>query len=140
MILLVYISFAAGTLDQQDLSDILASSVRRNAQDDITGVLLFHDDMFLQVLEGPEAVVHALVERIRADQRNRDVVVLLEEPLAQRLFPDWAMALVNHDRLPPEQQAFCRDLSQAMPALPPGPRQDHLRRLIGRFQEVVKAA
>ena len=47
------------------LAGILSSARRNNPRDGITGALICRDDLFLQLLEGPEAAVEALIAAYR---------------------------------------------------------------------------
>lgn len=78
--------FNAGALD-----DILTVSRRKNAQDEITGTLICRADMYLQLLEGPEAAIQQTFDRIRVDDRHADVNILVWQAVETRLFPQWAM-------------------------------------------------
>jgi Sensors of blue-light using FAD len=78
--------FTAGVLD-----DILTVSRARNARDDITGTLICRGDMYLQLIEGPDAAIQSTYARICADDRHLEVVLLLSRTVDDRLFPGWAM-------------------------------------------------
>ena len=94
---LAYVSRAVERLDQSELEAILRTARAANAQANVTGMLLYRSTAFLQVLEGPEAVVRALYERIRADARHFRVRTLIERPLAERRFPEWSMGFRRID-------------------------------------------
>lgn len=51
----------------------------------------------MQVLEGPDEVVEAVFETIKADPRHKDVIVLSREQISNRQFPAWEMAFQNLD-------------------------------------------
>lgn len=78
--------FTASVLD-----DILTVSRARNARDDITGTLICRGDMYLQLIEGPDAAIAATYERIIADDRHLEIDLLVSRPVSARLFPQWAM-------------------------------------------------
>ena len=78
---------------QAQLQDLLAWSRTFNADHAITGLLLYSDGRFLQLIEGPEQAILALYERIQQDLRHQHVVTLSEGPGAQRWFADWHMAV-----------------------------------------------
>lgn len=107
---LVYMSSANGRATARELDDILAQSRRRNRADAITGLLLYHEGNFMQVLEGPEDPVQACYDRIAADPRHHDVLLLLSEPVAQRCFAGWDMAYMPFDDLPSAQRHNVIDL------------------------------
>jgi hypothetical protein len=88
---LVYASGASGRLEEQELKAILEVSRLNNAQLGVTGMLLYHDDCFIQALEGDRDVVEALYARIEEDQRHERIVVLYRGEARSRTFPDWTM-------------------------------------------------
>lgn len=77
--------------DEAALAGILLDARRCNARDDITGALVCRHDIFVQLLEGPEAAVRATYRRICRDDRHANVVTLASAPIAERMFGDWAM-------------------------------------------------
>lgn len=87
---LVYASQPFG-FDRSVLAGILLDARRCNERDDITGALIARQDLYLQLLEGPEDKVRAAYRRIRQDDRHIDVVPLVERSIDIRLFPGWAM-------------------------------------------------
>jgi hypothetical protein len=89
---IVYTSTATDSLDQAKLKELLKGSVRRNTQAGITGLLLFKDGCFMQVLEGEKTKAKALFAKIRRDPRHHRIIPLIQEPTRQRYFPDSAMA------------------------------------------------
>ncbi|ASD64717.1 BLUF domain-containing protein [Bdellovibrio bacteriovorus] len=94
---LVYFSKAAEDLSYTDIREILEVSRRNNARLGITGLLIFRDGYFVQLLEGDEAPVRNVLTAIRDDDRNYSVKVLIEAIGAERLFPDWSMAFHDGD-------------------------------------------
>jgi hypothetical protein len=87
---LIYTSQPFG-FDDAILNGILASARRNNPRWDITGCLICRYDMYLQLLEGPEAAVAELFARLKVDDRHLQLERLSEVTVATRLFPDWAM-------------------------------------------------
>lgn len=79
--------------DAPTLAGILLDARRCNARDGITGALICRDDLFLQLLEGPEAAVEAAFARIARDDRHVEVRPLTRRmiPGDGRLFGRWAM-------------------------------------------------
>lgn len=87
---LVYASRPFG-FDDAMLAGILLDARRCNARDDITGALICRGDLYLQMLEGPEAAVTECYERIRDDDRHTEAQCLVERTISTRMFPGWAM-------------------------------------------------
>lgn len=92
----LYTSRARGNSDSLLMQvDILATSQRNNARDDLTGALLIHDGRFLQVLEGAAQDLDRLMTRLAGDPRHDEVVVIERKPIPARGFSGWAMASVR---------------------------------------------
>lgn len=87
---LIYSSQPFG-FDEGMLAGILLDARRCNKRDGVTGALVCRRDVYLQLLEGPEAVVQATFARIQGDDRHLDVRVHVTEPVSERLFGDWDM-------------------------------------------------
>jgi Sensors of blue-light using FAD len=95
LISLVYLSEAVGHFSRANLADLLVKSRANNSALGITGMLLYKEGKFLQVLEGKRDDVMALYRKISKDFRHRKVISLSSETIAQRQFPDWTMGF--HD-------------------------------------------
>jgi hypothetical protein len=91
---LIYTSTAAKDLGELDLSRILLEARRNNERAGVTGMLLYHQRSFLQVLEGEATTLDRVFKRIEADDRHARVAVLLRQPVPARQFADWAMGFV----------------------------------------------
>ena len=73
------------------LSGILTTSRVNNVKRNITGALICREDIFLQLLEGPQENVQETYDSIKRDDRHLNVQHLLDHNIDQRLFPAWAM-------------------------------------------------
>ena len=100
MITLVYASAATSAAPRLD--DILSASRRNNAQNCVTGLLLFADGAFIQALEGPEKAVEETFARIQNDRRHKHIMELYCAPLDRRNFPNWSMGAwtIEHAEVP----------------------------------------
>ena len=96
-----YASRVAESLKPEGLSAIMKKSTANNPAIGVTGVLCFSGEVFLQVLEGGRSQVSALYNRIAADPRHHDVVLMSYEEIAERRFAGWAMGQVNMKMLNP---------------------------------------
>lgn len=88
---LIYVSTATGILDEDELKRILESSVRHNSPQQVTGMLLYFDGSFMQVLEGDEAAIDEVMSRISNDRRHHSIFVLVKEPIETRESGSWSM-------------------------------------------------
>lgn len=118
---LIYISSAAGEFGQSELDEILARSRSNNEARGLTGLLLFHDGCFFQVLEGEPAVVEQTFATISRDTRHSGVIVLESRAVSERGFPQWSMGYVGARQLHPTQSQWLVDLSARVAADDPAP-------------------
>ena len=82
--------------DHLVVDDILTKSRAKNPAAGITGNLIYHADLFLQLLEGPHSAVNGLYEKILTDNRHADIVKLRDANFNRRLFASWAMKNEGH--------------------------------------------
>lgn len=89
---LTYHSIATGKITKEDLKSIMTSATKNNKKLGITGCLIYHNNFFLQILEGEKEVVLKLLDTIKLDDRNEQVTLLSTDESKDRLFTEWAMA------------------------------------------------
>ena len=112
MYYLVYSSTAVPGLSEEDLRDILQDSYLRNSNANLTGMLLYCNGKFLQVLEGAKEDVHALYYHINKDLRHKDLTVLLEGTIPERNFKDWSMGFKAIDEATARSISGYEDIDQ----------------------------
>lgn len=95
---ILYVSSATDPDSVPDIQGILAESRRNNARAGITGMLLYCDGNFLQILEGPAAAVETTMQRILRDRRLTSVRVLLRQSVTSRVFAGWSMGFERMER------------------------------------------
>lgn len=100
LIHLIYCSAASRPFSAGDLTELLAGARLHNQRHGITGMLLYADGSFFQVLEGAPADVDQLFDRISRDSRHDHVTLIIREPLALRAFGEWTM---GHADITPEE-------------------------------------
>ncbi len=94
---LTYVSSTVCPFSENELADLLAVSRKNNARLGITGMLLYKDGNFMQVLEGEEEAVRVLYKKIGSDTRHRGEMILHKGSSDGRNFPDWKMGFRNLD-------------------------------------------
>jgi hypothetical protein len=92
---LIYISVASRSFSRKELAELLTKSRGFNSGKEITGLLLYAEGHFMQLLEGRREEIASLMERIKKDLWHRHVDVLEEGPVKHRQFPDWSMAFLD---------------------------------------------
>lgn len=114
-------------MNPTELAELLDQARRHNPQVGVTGLLLYCNGCFMQVLEGPVDAVEALYKRIAKDPRHRSLIQLSMEPISERDFGNWSMAYAMADK------AFFDDLRNARWMLAPGEKQSTGRQLLSAF-------
>jgi hypothetical protein len=97
--ILAYFSSSLTFLKPADLDAILKVSERNNANDDITGILMHHNGLFFQILEGEKKLVQDCYNRICLDTRHRAISLLISEPVKSKDFLGWSMRYVGPDEI-----------------------------------------
>jgi hypothetical protein len=106
MIMLIYVSSAVKLFSETELLDLLDKARSNNGALDITGMLLYRDGNFMQLLEGPEQVVTSLVQKIKRDPRHRGFQTLLQQTKDTREFGDWQMGFRNLNIAPVDEAGY----------------------------------
>ncbi len=91
MLSIVYSSTARTEFGDGDLITLLMNSRANNRRDGLTGLLLYRDGRFLQIIEGEEEAVRRRYTIVAKDPRHRQIRILLEETIDDRRFPRWTM-------------------------------------------------
>ncbi len=93
----LYVATARVPFSREDLATLLERSRMNNERDDITGMMLYRDGLFIQALEGPAVPVRNLLGRIKNDSRISSCDVIDESDGDERIFSEWRMAFRNLD-------------------------------------------
>lgn len=102
---LAYRSRAVRPMTLAALTDLLGQARVINAGCQLTGMLLYRDRTFLQVLEGDADSVRGIYARIRRDPRHARVTTLYVQAIERRDFGDWQMAFHNLEGIDLDQLA-----------------------------------
>jgi len=94
---LIYVSTAAKRMTKDNLQSILMESMRHNSDHNITGILLYDQGSFCQVLEGDKKDVLSLFKKIKKDKRHFNVITISEKDIQYREFSTWSMRFINLD-------------------------------------------
>lgn len=78
-----------------ELDALLLQCRAGNAKLDVTGMLLYRDGAFFQVLEGDRSIVEHLFATIEPDKRHTRVTKIIVEPIPERSFAEWTMGFSN---------------------------------------------
>ena len=92
---LTYISEPFPWINVEDLHNILETARTFNAENQITGCLIYSNKLFMQIIEGDKEIIDELYGRIEKDKRHFNVELMHTATVAKRIFSDWAMAYLN---------------------------------------------
>lgn len=88
---LVYVSNRKPNCTDAEIGKILDSCKKNNPALDITGVLLYSDTKFIQLVEGESKVIMALYDKIKLDPRHSSPFMISYNPIKEKAFPSWHM-------------------------------------------------
>lgn len=125
---IIYTSKSTKQFNKRNLLDLLHDSRAYNKIDNITGVLMHREGVFLQVIEGRSDVIHDLFIRLKRDPRHDEIKIIFDSSVTSRFFSNWSMG--------------CADFDEPELSLIPGIRTDLsdpkvIERLINNLPEVA---
>ena len=91
LIHLIYASTATQEFTEVELAELLREARASNERLQITGMLLYSNGSFFQILEGSASAVDELFDRIADDPRHAHAATIIREPIAKRAFGEWTM-------------------------------------------------
>ena len=94
---IIYMSSCHYEMTSACLEEIAAQARKNNPREQITGLLLYGDQLFFQVLEGPDAQIESMRQRIWTDPRHKGINEVKNAAIESRSFPDWSMGCYRVD-------------------------------------------
>lgn len=94
---ILYTSFRNENCTEEEIDKILEASQRNNAELGITGILIHSKFHFIQYIEGDFKSVYELYNKIKLDNRHKDVDLVQMAETSERIFPQWFMGSKNID-------------------------------------------
>jgi len=94
---LVYVSRAADGYykDRDSLAKLTSISSAKNQVEQLTGLLLFSNGFFIQLIEGPHDALTQTFGRIQRDNSHKDIEMLSFAAGDKRVFPNWSMNIIE---------------------------------------------
>jgi len=96
---LSYLSEAISDMSFLGLMRLLESARAFNQKNGITGILLYDNQQFGQIIEGERASIMKVWKRIQEDKRHHRVELLEIREITERNFPDWLLRFYGGDTL-----------------------------------------
>lgn len=107
---IVYYSITNHKVTPDFITTILEHARVSNINKNITGCLIYYNNIFLQLLEGKEENVESLFSKIIKDNRHKEVTLVYKEKISKRIFPNWSMAYHAFDKNSNEAQQFIKSI------------------------------
>ncbi len=95
---IIYLSSATTKFTNEEILTLLNASRKKNEANEITGLLLYSDGNFLQIIEGKQKKIKALYAKINMDQRHRNIIKVFEGKVSHRIYPKWHMGFNSIDK------------------------------------------
>ena len=92
---LIYVSKAEENVDYEEILNILMHSWKYNHNSYISGMLLYDDRHFIQIIQGPILTIDKLFARIENDSRHTDIKLIGEELLHERDCSGWRIGFYD---------------------------------------------
>jgi hypothetical protein len=93
-----YVSTGCDGLRYEHIKEILESSNKNNETDEISGILIYCNKHFFQIIEGEKEKVEELFQKIAVDPRHDNVIKLQSGFIEQRHFETWNMGFKSYNK------------------------------------------
>lgn len=88
---IIYLSSAVELFSDEEINGLLTLSREKNLKYNITGLLLYSEGNFMQIIEGEKDDIQNLYGNIKKDLRHKNIITVINEPITKRTFSDWKM-------------------------------------------------
>jgi hypothetical protein len=90
---LCYISYSSQTHEEtlNGMGQLMDISVKNNQELNVTGMLLYRDGIFMQLIEGNKDDILRLFGKIVTDSRHNNISTVFSMDGEERVFPHWSM-------------------------------------------------
>lgn len=92
-----YVSTVNPSLTEDEIQKTLDFSKNWNNNNDITGILLYSQGNFFQVLEGDEVKLKDLFNRIKADERHHNLITIFQKEIPNISFDGYQVDFISLD-------------------------------------------
>ena len=96
---LIYASTKTEHFNSASLEEIIEKAASNNEKNDITGMLCFNRNYFLQCIEGSRTNVNKTYNKILNDKRHTQIILLDYSEINTREFSNWSMGYVPTSKL-----------------------------------------
>lgn len=130
-----YVSTANPALSETEIQEALDYSKDWNNNHNITGILLYSQGNFFQVLEGEEQLLKDLFDRIKADERHHNVITIFQKKIPNTQFDGYEADFISlDDRYNDENfDTYLAQISLLNPSI-----QSSVKYILNKFTEGIK--
>ena len=131
-----YVSTVNPNLTEEEIQKVLNFSRNWNNENNITGILLYSEGSFFQVLEGDKELLESLFFRIQQDKRHRNVMVIFEKEVSELKFSTYSSDFISLDsRFQAENiDLYFSQIEMLNPKI-----QSSVRYILNKFAEGIKS-
>ncbi|WP_231969674.1 BLUF domain-containing protein [Polynucleobacter necessarius] len=105
---LSYLSEAVSDMSFLGLMRLLELARAFNQKNGITGILLYDNQQFGQIIEGERASIMKVWKRIQDDKRHHRVELLEIREIAERSYPEWLLRFYGGETLTRDYPALAQ--------------------------------
>ena len=84
-----YISDSRINNSLTDFNNLTLTAKSNNAKNNITGILVYKNNNFLQVFEGQSNTVDDIFSKIRVDDRHSNIFKIIDTTIDERIFEEY---------------------------------------------------
>ena len=92
---IIYKSKSKKSFHIDEIRKMLSKAKRFNKVNNITGIILYYKQQFIQLIEGDKKSIESLYKDIQADKRHFDVETIISTTSKQSLWTEWSMAFYD---------------------------------------------
>jgi hypothetical protein len=93
----IYACACSAEVHEHEILTLLKQSRIANRKNDVSGMLLYPGECFLQLFEGEERMVDAVCSTLFRTKPRLRLTQLVREAISEREFPEWTMGFVTVD-------------------------------------------
>ncbi len=130
-----YVSTANPALSETEIQEALDFSKDWNNNHNITGILLYSQGNFFQVLEGEEQLLKDLFDRIKTDERHHNIIPIFQKQVPNTQFERYEADFISlDDRYNDENfETYLAQISLLNPSI-----QSSVKYILNKFTEGIK--
>ncbi|WP_452599807.1 BLUF domain-containing protein [Pontimicrobium sp. MEBiC01747] len=95
-----YVSSSDIDLNISDLNELFKTTIKNNTHSKISGILIYKNGNFLQIIEGEENQIDKLYTKICLDARHHGTILIIETKICDRVFDNYSteFPIINNNK------------------------------------------